>query len=180
MRLSFKNIFKSLMITLLLLILCEILSSTFLPFMGFTNFKIPFNVIIVLFLALRIQDDGLPIYILATQLIHSIFSNEGWAVGTIIGIIVSFMVSITKDLIQFSSAFVTIVTVQVFQIIWFLLMSSILCLKMGDFSKFGTIIINFFPESIVLSLMSPLFFNLLSRIWLKGNSIGEKGSSHVW
>jgi hypothetical protein len=59
----------------------------------------------------------------------------------------------------------TMLIVQFFQIIWFVTVTLIICLKISDFSKFGMIMWSFIPGSIFLSLISPLLFWILSRIW---------------
>lgn len=156
--------------TAFLLIAMEIFSSALLPALGIIDFKPAFNVLIVLYLAFKLEVPFLPFLILSFQYIHSAFSIEGWATGTIVGIIIAMSVRYVKDMLNFTTAISTIVVVQIFQIAWFMIMSIILSLKVGDFSHFITIFIKYLPESIFLSLISHHFFLLLDRFWKIGKN----------
>jgi hypothetical protein len=156
--------------TSILLILLEIFTSAFLPSLGIIDFKPAFSVLIVLFMAFKLETPVLPYLIFATQFVHSIFSIEGWAIGTLAGVIVSLSVRYLKDLLDFSTAISTIVVVQIFQLAWFILISFLICIKLGDFSSYLHLFWQFVPESIVLSIISPLFFVLLDKVWKVGDS----------
>lgn len=151
--------------TALLLIVLEIFSSAILPSFGIDEFKPAFNVLIVLFLAFKLDAPFLPFLILAFQYIHSTFSIEGWASGTFAGILVAVSVRYVRDMLNFSTAISTIIVVQVFQLAWFFLVSSILSIKLGDFSNFISIFLQYIPESIFISLISFHFFKLLDFFW---------------
>ena len=156
--------------TSVLLILLEIFTSAFLPTLGIIDFKPAFSVLIVLFLAFKLETPVLPFLIFITQYVHSIFSIEGWAIGTLTGVVVSLSVRYLKDLLDFSTAISTIVVVQLFQLAWFIMISFLLCIKLGDFSSYLHIFWQFVPESVVLSLISPLFFILLDKVWRVGDT----------
>ena len=156
--------------TSILLILLEIFTSAFLPSLGIIDFKPVFSVLIVLFLAFKLETPVLPFLILITQFVHSIFSIEGWAIGTLTGVLVSLSVRYLKDLLDFSTAISTIIVVQIFQVAWFVMITFLLCIKLGEFSSFLNIFWQFIPESIVLSLISPLFFILLDKVWRVGDT----------
>jgi hypothetical protein len=155
----------SLLITSVILVILEIFTSTLLPLFGIVGYRFAFNIIIVLFLSLRMQSAALPFFILFTQFLHSLFSIEGWALGTFIGIMISGLVSYVKDKLEFGSFLTTIILVQLFQFVWFILASTLICLKIGDFSRYFDYIIEFFPETFLLSLFAPILFKLLARIW---------------
>ena len=156
--------------TSILLIMLEIFTSAFLPMIGLIDFKPAFSVLIVLFLAFKLDTPVLPFLILVTQYVHSIFSIEGWAIGTLAGIIVSLSVRYLKDLLDFTTAISTIVVVQIFQLAWFLMISFMLCIKIGTFSSFLHIFWQFVPESFVISIISPFFFVLLDKVWKLGDN----------
>ena len=101
--------------TLLLLIFVEMFTSAVLPAMGINDFKPAFNVLIVLFIAFKLETPFLPFLILVIQYIHSAFSIEGWGAGTFTGILVSISVRYVRDMLNFTSAISTIVVVQIFQ-----------------------------------------------------------------
>ncbi len=165
MRYSIQDILLGFIKTAGLLVFLEVFTSAVLPAFGFEEFKPAFNVIIVLFLAFKLDDPALPLLIFAFQYIHSAFSIEGWAAGTFAGIVISFSVRYVKDLLNFSTAISTIVVVQIFQLAWFFLVAAILSAKISDFSVFMTIFWKYVPESIFLSAISYHFFKLLDRIW---------------
>lgn len=156
--------------TSIILIFLEIFTSAFLPMIGIADFKPAFSVLIVLFLAFKLDTPVLPYLIFITQFVHSIFSIEGWAIGTLTGILVSLSVRYLKDLLDFSTAISTIIVVQIFQLAWFLLVAFMLCIKLGAFSSYFHIFWQFVPASIVLSIVSPLFFILLDRVWRVGDN----------
>ena len=152
--------------TTALLIVLEVITSALLPAMGIIDFKPAFNVLVVLYLAFKLDLPILPFLILYFQYIHSLFSIEGWASGTFTGILVSISVRYIKDMLNFTSAMSTIIVVQIFQIIWFIFVAGILSMKLGDFSHFFGIFWKYLPESFVLSLMSHYFFKLLDAFWV--------------
>lgn len=165
-RYNLKDIFIGTFKTVLLLIFLEIIASSFFPAIGFVNFRPPFIVLIVLYVAFKINDSTLPYIILVLQNIHSIFSIEGWAVNTLIGLIVALVVKYAKDLLDFSNAISTIIVVQVSQLIWFLMLALLLSIKLSDFSNFMTIFLEYLPESFFISLVSPFFFIILDKLWI--------------
>lgn len=170
MRYSVKDLILGILKTSLLLIILEIMTTAFLPAIGFDNIKLAFSVLIVLFMAFKLETPFLSYLILVVQYVHSAFSIEGWAIGTLVGILISLSVKYLRDLIQFSTAISTIIVVQIFQLAWFIMVSFFLSIKLGDFSNFITIFWQFVPESILLSFISPFFFRLLDRVWKVNNT----------
>ena len=165
MKYSFPDVVVGFLKTTVLLILLEVFSSTVLPAIGINDFKPAFNVLIILFLAFKLDVPFLPFLILSFQYIHSAFSVEGWALGTFAGIIIAISVRYVKDMLSFTSPMSTIIVVQIFQLAWFVLVSFIFSLKLGDFSSFIPVFIKYIPESIFLSLISHHFFLLLDNFW---------------
>lgn len=173
MRYSPKDIAFGITKTLVLLIILEIFTSAFLPAIGLVNFKPAFSVLIVLFMAFKLETPVLPYLILLTQYTHSIFSIEGWGIGTMAGILVALSVRYLRDLLHFTTAISTIIVVQIFQFAWFLMVSFMLCIKLGDFGLFFGIFWQFIPESIFISIISPFFFMILDRVWrVNDRSVG--------
>lgn len=162
---TLKDILLGVLKTSVLLIFLELISSVIFPSLGLQNFKPAFNVLIVLFLAFKLETPGLAFLILTFQYIHSIFSIEGWAAGTLTGILISLSVKYVREMLNFSTAISTIVVVQIFQLAWYFLITFIISLKMGDFSSFLTIFLGYLPESFFLSIISHHFFLLMDRFW---------------
>jgi hypothetical protein len=175
MRMRFSQLLISFAITLGLLIGLEVVTSTILPAMGWKEYRLTFNVLIILFLAIRMNTPIVPWLILGLQMIHSIFSIEGWALGTLAGLIVMMSANYLKEVLQLTSAFMTMLTVQLFQFIWYLTVAVVICLKISDFDKFGLILWSFIPGSILLSLISPLLFWLLGVVWRVPVDGGPRG-----
>ncbi len=162
---KFSRLIFAFLITLAILISLEIFSSAILPSMGWMDYKLNFNVLIILFLAFRFTTPLFPWVILVLQFVHAIFSVEGWALGTLVGILLSIAVVYVKEVLHFSSFLLTVITVQLFQIAWYVLSFTLICLKLGSFEKFGLYFWNAFVGSILLSLISPFLFKFLDKIW---------------
>lgn len=169
---SLKDLVLGTIKTSIFLIILEIFSSAILPAIGILSLKLEFIVLIVLYLAFKLQSPGVAFIILILQLVHSAFSIEGWAIGTFTGVVIYLSVGYVKDLLSFTTAFSTIVVVQVFQIIWFVMTSTLIAIKMGDLSNFFSIFFQYLPQSLLLSLLSPFFFKILDRFWTLKNKMG--------
>lgn len=165
MRGQLKDIIGPLIITLIILLFFEILSSAFLPVLGIYRYKIPFHILIVLFMGLKLDNPYLAIPIFVVQYFHSFFSIEGWEMGTIAGIVICIIISYVRDLIHFSSIAATMIITQVFQIVWLAIVSSILYLKTENVSYIVEKFWRFLPESLVLSIIAPFLFLVLEKIW---------------
>jgi hypothetical protein len=173
MRLS--DIIIAFLMTLALLLGFEVITATLLPAIGWNEYRLTFHVLIIIFLAIRLESPLTPWMILILQFVHSAFSIEGWAIGTLSGLAILVSANYLKDLLQLTSALMTMITVQLFQVIWFLTVTCIICLKISDFSKFMMILWSFIPGSILLSIISPLIFWLLGRIWRSSESSSSVG-----
>lgn len=165
MRVKLKNLWSPLAMTFGILIFFEIFSSTLLPIVGIQNYRLPFHILIVLYLGFRLETPFLSVLILMFQYVHSLFSIEGWAIGTVAGILICMVCSYLKELLDFSSNVSTILLTLFFQILWFLVQGVLFYLTMDDWAYVIEKFWRFIPESIVLSLMSPLVFGLLDFIW---------------
>jgi len=126
---------------------------------------IPFNVLIVLFLGFKLENPYLALMIVVVQYFHSIFTIEGWEMGTISGVLICIIISYLRDILHFTSSIVTILVTQMFQFIWFVILSSLLYLKLGSFNYIVEKFWRFIPESIVISLVAPFFFSVLDKVW---------------
>jgi len=162
-------------ITILILVVLEIISTALIPMMGLTKYRIPFNVLIVLYMGLKLETPYTSLIILALQYTHSFFSIEGWEMGTIAGVLICVIISYLKDLLHLSSSVITIFIVQMFQFVWFFIVSALLYLKEESFSFILEKFWRFLPESILLSILAPFFFGVLDAIWRseENRSLGE-------
>ncbi|HXH74568.1 MAG TPA: hypothetical protein VNJ08_06360 [Bacteriovoracaceae bacterium] len=175
MRMRFSQILFAFTITIALLVGLEIVTSSLMPAFGWREYRLTFNVLIILFLAIRLDSPMVPWMILGLQMIHSAFSIEGWALGTLAGLVVLASANYLKELLHLTSAIMTMFTVQLFQVIWFVTVTLVICLKISDFEKFGMILWTFVPGSILLSLISPVLFWILGIIWKIPSEGGPRG-----
>lgn len=170
-----KNHVIPLGLTLIILILFEVATTAFFPALGIKDYRIPFNIMIVLYLGFKVDSPFLGLYILLIQYFHSFFSVEGWEMGTIAGISICIIISYLKELLHFSSAIITILVTQLFQVFWFLIMAIMFYLKLRDFGIVLDKFYRFIPESIFISLCAPVFFIVMDRIWGVSSKEGMLG-----
>jgi len=174
---NFAHLIKPLGITLLILIVFEILGTAFLPMMGLTKYRVPFNILIVLYMGFKLETPFVSIMILLIQYTNSFFSIEGWEMGTVAGVMICIVISYLKDLLHLTSSVITIIVTQIFQSFWFLIVSSLIYLKTDDFSYIIQKFWRFLPESIVISLMAPFLFRIFDAIWKMDSDNSELGSN---
>jgi len=165
MKANMKDIFYPLVKTLILLFVLEIITTAVFPMIGFLNFRIPFNILLVLFLGLRLETPYLALLVLSVQYFHSFFSIEGWEMGTITGIFICIVVSYVRDMIHFSSWGMTILITQLFQLLWFSVQSLLIYIQLGNLNYILDKGWRFLPQSVIIALLSPFFFFLLNKIW---------------
>lgn len=160
-----KEFILKIFFTLVIIFILEIVNTSLLSHMGRGGFNIPFNVLIILYFGFKIETQFLAVLILIFQYFHSLFTIEGWEMGTISGIVVCTIISYLKDLLHFTSTFFTIIVVQLFQVLWFVIVSALIYIKMGDFNYIINKFWRFLPEGIIASIIAPFLFFLLDKIW---------------
>lgn len=165
MRTNLKDIIVPIIKTIILLVLLEVITTTIFPNIGLENFRLPFNILIVLYLGLTLETPYLAILIMLVQVFHGFFSVEGWELGTVTGIVICVIVSYLRDTIHFSSWLMTILITQVFQVLWFIVQSVLLYVQLGSLNYILERAVTFFPQSVVIALLSPFFFFILNRFW---------------
>ena len=164
MRIQFKNIVPPLLIILLVLIVLEVLSTVLLPVIGPLKYRIPFNILIILYFGFKLDTPYLPVMIFMVQYVNSFFSVEGWATGTVAGVIICMAISFLRDIIHFYSAMMTILVTQIFQTVWFLIVSVLIYIRTDNIDYIVDKFWRFIPESIFISLIAPFFFAFFDRI----------------
>ncbi len=165
MKINFKDIVFPLIKTVILLFFLEIITTAIFPMIGLLSFRIPFNILLVLFLGLRLETPYLAIIIMVVQYFHSFFSVEGWEMGTVTGIVICVTVSYVREMIHFSSWGMTILITQVFQLLWFFVQSVLIYVQLGNLDYIFDKGWRFLPQSVFIALLSPLFFFLMNKIW---------------
>lgn len=175
MKMRLSQLLASFAITLALLTILEVVTATVLPALGWYEYRLTFNVLIIIFLAIRLDSAIVPWMVMSLQVVHSLFSVEGWALGTFAGLIVMTSANYLKEVLHLTSALITMITVQLFQLIWYVTVTMIICLKISNFDKFGMIMWSFIPGSILLSMISPLLFWTMEKIWRVPSEGGPRG-----
>ena len=165
MRISLKNILPALSLTLLIFVLLEIFVTTVFPIMGLTNTRLPFNVLIILYFGFRFNSPFVAFFILMIQIVHGLFSVEGWAMGTIAGILITFLIAYLRDMINLSSRLVTTLITQMFMLVWLVFISVLLYIKSTPVDYLYAKMWRFLPESFFIALISPFLFPLFDKIW---------------
>ncbi len=151
--------------SLLILILLEIFSTTFLPIIGLTSYRIPFNILLSLYVSFKLDTIYPPLFIFMIHYIHSFFSVEGWETGTIAGVTACFTISYFKDIVHLSSYTTTVIFTQIFQFFWPCITGILLYFKGASISFLIDKFWRFIPESIFIAFMAPLIYPLLDKIW---------------
>lgn len=164
-------------VTLLILLVLETLASSLFPMLGMSRYRVPFNVLIVLYLTFKLRTPWIAVMVFLVQWFHSFFSVEGWEMGTIAGVLVAIVVSYLKDLLHFSSSITTIVLTQLFQCLWLAIVMGLLALKGAETVYLMDKFWRFIPESLMISFLSPFFFGVLDKIWSSGERgmLGDEG-----
>ncbi len=170
MKIKFNQLIVGIIITLIILFIFEVILSTFLPILGLGRYILPINVLIILYLSFELDTPLLSVLIFLVQYTHSIFSVEEWAIGTIAGVLIGFIVSFLRELLRLSTPVITIVIVQVFQIIWFVIISFLNYMQTNNLNLIESKLWLFIPESLIISILSPFFFIVLNKIWKRNSS----------
>ena len=152
-------------ISLLLLIVVEVFMTTLFPILGMTYFRLPFHILLVLFLAFNIDTPYLSILVFLIMLIHSLFTVESWAIGTATGVFVLIGLSYVRGLLHPSAPLITILVTEFFLLLWNFISSILVYFRLNDMSIVVERFWTFLPASILISLFSPLLFGWMTRIW---------------
>lgn len=175
MNLSTLKLLRPMGLTLALLVVLEVISATIFPLVGIENYQIPFNILIVLYLSFKLDSPYLALLILSVQYFHSLFSIEGWAVGTFIGVLLSRIIYLFKETIDFFAFPLVILVVQACLLSWFIFSSLFIYFQNHSFGPVWSRFWVFIPESLIASLISPVLFLILERIWRQNEEASFRG-----
>ena len=136
-------------LTLLVLLALEIVATTVLPMFGVSQYRLPFNILIVLYIGFKLETPAMAVMILVVQYFHSFFTIEGWGMGTFAGVLICIIISYLRDLMHLTSATLTILLTMLFQMVWFVILSLLIYLRWGDWNYILEKFWRFIPESIM-------------------------------
>lgn len=172
MNISTLKLFRPMGLTVILLVILEIVTATVFPLVGIENYQIPFNILIVFYLSFKLDSPYLAVLIFLVQFFHSLFSIEGWAIGTFIGVLISRIIYFFKETVDFFAFPLVTLVVQASFLLWLLFSSLFLYFQNGPiWSRFWV----FIPESIIASLLAPVLFIVLERIWKQDEEASLRG-----
>jgi hypothetical protein len=164
-KIKLSQLILALIKTTLLLVLFEIFSTTVIPLLGIHHFKFSPHVLFIIYLCIYMNNVSLPFLILFIEGVHSIFSIDGWAFGTLAGIILGFLMAQLKDLLEIQSTLVTILATFLSYIMWSSLNATFIFLKIGIVSPNWEQLLYFVGEGFILALFAPKLFSFLSHHW---------------
>ncbi len=164
MKLKPFELFLAALKTILILSALEVLSSVIFPLLGLSNYILPFHVLIVLYLAFKIESPYIAALIFILEYTHSLFSIEGWEMGTVAGVVIAILISYVRELINLSSYISTAIITEIFLMIWFALIALLLSIQV-DSIYIANRFYYFLFQSVVLSLLAPFIFSILDRFW---------------
>ena len=84
--------------------------------------------------------------------------------GAIAGIITCTSISYLRDVIHLTSASLTMITVQIFQMVWFFIVALLIYIQIDGWGYVIQKFWRFIPESILISILAPFVFTLLDKI----------------
>ncbi|MCB9094249.1 MAG: hypothetical protein H6621_04185 [Halobacteriovoraceae bacterium] len=169
MRYSTSELLSRALVTVLLLFVLEIISATVLTNMFSFRLRLSFAVLFCLFLSIYVQINFLPFLILIIQWVHSIFSFEGWALGSMIGIIFAVGLNYLKDIIHFGTYISQVIFIFISLSLWDIVRSLIIGIKLNSFEFLINHYLSDVVSNIILALASPYIFILLKVIWAENS-----------
>lgn len=175
-----KDFFWMILKTLIIVFTFDFLSSSFFPTFQHTYFFPSFHILILIYFSFFQPPARLPFLVLLVESFHSIFTVEGWALGTLTGCIVANILILVKDTIQFSSFIATFFLVYVVQIFWSLISGTLLSIKLENWIILKSYLQFSLVQGIVLGLVALPFFKLLEKIWDKESSPTTFASDKVF
>ncbi len=166
----------SFILTIILLILVEVITTTIFPLFGMSTIRFSFFTLLVLFLSFYKNTNWIVLHIIAFSYIHSIFSVETWYLSSFIGILTSIVVAYFSELIHLSNRLVTMFFVLIFQIGMMLFRSIVFYLRGNNFEYIFQNFMGHLFEIAFLTILAPFAFDILSIVWtIKTESIEEIG-----
>lgn len=153
--------------TLFLVFILDFFSSSLFPTFQQTYFFPSFHILIIVFFSFFQPAERIPFLVLITASFHSIFTIEGWAVGTITGLIVANILVLIKDTIQFSSFIATFLMVYAIQVFWSLILGTLLSIKLENWYILKSYLSFSLVQGIILGIVALPIFKLLEKIWAK-------------
>ncbi len=166
--------------TLIIVFIFDFLSSSFFPTFQKTYFFPSFHILILIYFAFFQPAARLPFLVLMVESFHSIFTVEGWALGTLTGCIIVNILVLVKDTIQFSSFVATFFLVYVVQILWSVTSGLFLSIKLENWMILKSYFQFSLVQGIILGLVALPFFKLLEKIWDKESVPSSFNSDQVF
>lgn len=152
--------------TILICVVFDILFMIFFPLFSLKWVAISVTQVVIIFLSFSLSYSWLPYGIMLLQITHSLFSLEGWALGTFIGVVLCLIMSRLKAVVQFSGPISIILTTYFGQLAWCLLAGVLTSVKNHDWKFFQLFAMQSLTYGAFTALLAPFIFFLLRNIWL--------------
>ena len=162
-----KDITVMLIKTLIFVFILDFISSSLLPTFHQSYIFPSFHLLIIIYLSFYMPPNILPFLILIIQGFHSLFTSEGWAIGTINSCLISYFLVMMRDTIQFSSYFSTFFLVYGVQVVWSVINGFLLSLKVDNWQPLELYFRFSLTQGLILALIALPVFRLLQKIWVK-------------
>ncbi len=165
MRVTLNNINKSAILSLLLFLFLEVLSSSI--FVSLSGLSLDFSVLFCLYFCLKFEVEIAPYLILLIQWLHSLFSSLSWSLETMIGLFFIFIIKVFKETLQLEGGRNRILITFVFYILWYLVRYIIYFFKFSNLEYLKSQVSHDLLSCFIITIFSIVIFKLLDRIWGK-------------
>ncbi|MDH4468631.1 MAG: hypothetical protein QE271_11290 [Bacteriovoracaceae bacterium] len=152
--------------TVLICVFFDLFFMIFFPLISLKWVAVSVTQVAIIFLSFTVGFAWLPWGILTLQLFHSLFSLEGWALGTLIGVIICVVMSRLKAMIQLTGPLSIIMTTYFLQFAWCLMAGILTSLRNHDWKFFQLFVNQGLTYGLVTAALSPLLFFIFRNIWL--------------
>jgi hypothetical protein len=127
--------------------------------------------VVCTYLSLKVQHARIPYLIFALCLSHSVFTSEGWAINTFIGILLYLVMSALREKVNLGSFFSLVCFYFISLFSWDLLRSIIWSMKSARISLIPEMISADILSNLILALITPLLVKLFASVWMSEKSL---------
>jgi hypothetical protein len=152
--------------TVLICVGFDLFFMIFFPLLSLKWVAVSITQVAIIFLSFTVGFSWLPYGILFLQLSHSLFTLEGWALGTLIGSLLCLIMTRLKAMIQLTGPVSIMITTYLMQLVWCIMAGILTSLRNHDWKFFQMFANQGLTYGIVTALLAPIIFIVLRRIWL--------------
>ena len=150
-----------------------------LPELRFMDFRLDISSLFVVFFALKKRGPWLPWAVLLVESMQGLFSVTGSGHNIIAGLFVLMIANILKEFINVKLTLASLFFVQVLLVIRYMILSLFWAIKLEAFSALPEMMVDYLPQSFVMTLLSIPLFKLFEKIWHQRTLDSEFEMGHV-